>query len=605
MMGAMILAACAFALTSAKDESVFVFTSFRGNGDGLHLAYSRDGYHWTDTAPIYLHPEVGSKLFRDPQIVQEPNGKFHMVWTTGWNDKGIGYASSTDLVHWSAQKFLPLMEAVPGTRTCWAPEAFYDSVQKQFLITWSSDVEGRFPETASKDRMNHRTYAVTTKDFESFSAPKLFLDPGFDHIDTTLAQSGGKTYAIFKEGDMQAKGKYGPLWLAESESPSGPYTVRKTPLLTQRAEGPALVTIGDKTLLYVDFYAEGRYGVYETSDWQTWKDVSSQAEVVNGQRHGTIIRVPNKILDGILHEQKAVIRTVPKPILNGFTADPAIRVFGNRYYIYPTSDKPNWQTTDFSVWSSPDLIHWKKSPIALDVTKDLKWANIEAWAPDALEKNGKYYFYFCAHGQIGVAVGDKPTGPFKDALGHPLVAKGSVKTYPIDPYPFIDEDGQAYLFFGNGTPTVYKLNDDMISFKGEPTYIPMKDFREGIAVFKRKGLYYFMWSVDDARSDDYHVAYGTSKSLFGPVESPANNVVLIKNGLAKGTGHHSIVNVPGTDRWYVIYHRHAIPGGGGFKRETCIARMEFREDGTIKPIDPLAPVFPKGSKGEPIHLGSK
>ena len=278
----------------------------------------------------------------------------------------------------------------------------------------------------------------------------------------------------------------------------------------------------------------------------------------------------------------------PKPALDGFTADPAIRVFGKRYYIYPTSDKPNWQTTDFSVWSSDDLITWKKDALLMDVTKDLKWANIEAWAPDCIERNGKYYFYFCAHGQIGVATSDSPTGPFIDALGKPLIAKGSVKTYPIDPYPFIDEDGTAYLYFGNGTPTVYKLAKDMISFDGPPIQFPLKEFREGIVVFKRKGLYYFMWSIDDARSDDYHVAYGISKTPFGPVEFPENNVVIRQHGIVKGTGHNSIVNVPGTDRWYTAYHRHAIPDGSGFKRETCIAEVKFRKDGTILPVDVMS-----------------
>ncbi len=279
---------------------------------------------------------------------------------------------------------------------------------------------------------------------------------------------------------------------------------------------------------------------------------------------------------------------VPKPALEGFTADPAIRAFGDKYYIYPTTDKPNWQTTEFNVWSSPDLLTWKKEGLLFDVTKDLKWANIEAWAPDCVERNGKFYFYFCAHGEIGVATSSKPTGPFVDALGRPLIAKGSIKTYPIDPYPFIDDDGRAYLFFGNGTPTVYKLNSDMISFDGAPIQFPLKEFREGIVVFKRSGLYYFMWSIDDARSDDYHVAYGISRTPFGPVDYPKDNVVIRKNGLVKGTGHNSVVNVPGTDRWYVAYHRHAIPDGSGFKRETCLAEMKFRSDGTILPIDVLS-----------------
>lgn len=294
----------------------------------------------------------------------------------------------------------------------------------------------------------------------------------------------------------------------------------------------------------------------------------------------------------------------PKPILDGFTADPAIRVFGDTYYVYPTSDKPNWMTTDFSVWSSKNLLDWKKEGMILDATRDLKWANIKAWAPDCVERNGKFYFYFCANERVGVAVADKPTGPFVDPLGRPLVQKSEkVRTYPIDPYPLIDDDGQAYLFLGNGTPTVFKLKPDMITLDGDPATFRLKEFREGIVVFKRQGKYYFMWSVDDARSDDYRVGYGISDSPYGPVSSPTNFIVLRQHGPAKGTGHHSVVNVPGTDRWYAAYHRHAIPNGNGYQRETCLARMEFNPDGTIKPMDPMVPAFPPGSAGEPLVNG--
>jgi beta-xylosidase len=306
----------------------------------------------------------------------------------------------------------------------------------------------------------------------------------------------------------------------------------------------------------------------------------------------------------------------PKPILDGFTADPAIRVFGDTYYVYPTSDKPNWMTTDFSVWSSKNLIDWKKEGMILDVTKELKWANIKAWAPDCIARNGKFYFYFCADGKIGVATADKPTGPFVDALGHPLLdrkANPRITSNTIDPYPFIDDDGQAYLYWGNssGKVNVVKLKPDMITLDGDPVEFTIKgrssgrgiDFREGVVVFKRQGKFYFMWSVDDARSDNYRVAYGTAENVFGPVTVPENATVLSKHGLAKGTGHHSVVNVPGTDGWYVAYHRHAVPGGGGYKRETCLVRMEFNPDGSIKPMDPLTFPFPPGSEGEPLNNG--
>ncbi len=293
----------------------------------------------------------------------------------------------------------------------------------------------------------------------------------------------------------------------------------------------------------------------------------------------------------------------PPAILEGFTADPAIRVFGDTYYIYPTSDRPNWETTEFAVFSSRNLKDWKKEGVFMDIStdEDLAWADIKAWAPDCIERDGTYYFYFCANHDIGVATAPSPTGPFKDALGEPLIRNDRHDTFTIDPHAFIDDDGQAYLYFGNGQPMVYKLNDDMVSFDGPPVKFNLREFREGIVNFKRNGKYYFMWSIDDARSPNYRVGWGWSDSPFGPVESPDENfIVLQKNGPAVATAHHSVVNVPGTDRWYVAYHRHAIPDGSGYKRQTCLVEMKFDDDGHILPMDPMTFPFGPDDEGEPV-----
>ena len=296
----------------------------------------------------------------------------------------------------------------------------------------------------------------------------------------------------------------------------------------------------------------------------------------------------------------------PAPALDGFTADPSIRVFGDTYYLYPTSDKPNWMTTDFSVWSSKDLLTWKKERMILDVSRGLAWANIKAWAPDAIERNGTYYFYFSADHKIGVATATSPIGPFVDALGKPLLVRdATMTTNTIDPYPFIDDDGQAYIYWGNGDEAnVRKLKPDMVTLDGAVHRIPMKDFREGVVVFKRQGTYYFMWSIDDARSPNYRVGWGTADSPLGPVRAAQTNfIVLQKNGPAVGTAHHSVVNVPGTDRWYVAYHRHAIPDGNGYRRQTVLAKMTFDAQGNILPMDPMQPAFQPGDIGEPIVGG--
>ena len=291
----------------------------------------------------------------------------------------------------------------------------------------------------------------------------------------------------------------------------------------------------------------------------------------------------------------------PAPILEGHTADPHAIVFDDTYYVYPTSDKSEWQTTDFSAWSSKDLIHWKNEGMILDVTRDLKWAKIRAWAPAMIRRNGTYYFYFCAEQKIGVATNNAPTGRFTDALERPLLAPS--REYPgqvIDPQAFIDDDGQAYLYYGQGNLYAYKLKPDMLTLDGPPVKMTPRRFNEGIFVFKRNGLYYFMWSENDARDVRYQVAYGTAKSPLGPIEIPPDNIILRQRGQTVGTGHHSVVQVPGTDRWYIIYHRHAIPDGNGYTRQTCLARMEFDTEGRIQKADPLEVTFPPESKGEPV-----
>jgi beta-xylosidase len=282
----------------------------------------------------------------------------------------------------------------------------------------------------------------------------------------------------------------------------------------------------------------------------------------------------------------------PKPILDGYTADPHVVMYDGTYYVYPTSDKGEWQTTDFSVWSSKDLVHWKNEGMILDVTRELKWANLRAWAPAAIRRDGKYYLYFGAELKIGVAVSDSPAGHFIDPRGRPLVSPDD--RHPgqaIDPFVFIDDDQQAYLYYGQGNLYAYKLKADMITLDGPAVRMTPPGFNEGVFMFKRNGLYYFMWSENDARDTRYQVAYGISRSPLGPITIPDDNVILRKRGRVVGTGHHAVIQVPGTDRWYIFYHRHAIPNGSGYVRETCIADMGFEPDGRISKVDPLAPLL--------------
>jgi large repetitive protein len=276
------------------------------------------------------------------------------------------------------------------------------------------------------------------------------------------------------------------------------------------------------------------------------------------------------------------------PVLPGLNADPNIVRFGDTYYLYPTTDGfEGWSGTQFKAYSSKDLVHWTDHGVILDLGPDVSWADSRAWAPTIAEKDGKYYFYFCADANIGVAVSDSPTGPFKDALDKPLLKAGQYSGQMIDPAVFTDDDGQSYLYWGNGRAYVAPLNADMTSIDTSKVKdITPSGYNEGSFVVKRKGTYYFMWSENDTRDENYRVAYATGSSPTGPWTKQG---VILQKDLSlgiKGTGHHSVVYVPKTDEWYIAYHRFAIPGGDGTHRETTIDKMEFDSDGLIKNVVP-------------------
>lgn len=296
-----------FVLTAAAEE-FYVFTSFRGNGeDGLHLALSTNGYQWQalNGDRSFLKPEIGGyKLMRDPCLAAGPDGTFHMVWTSGWTtDKGqvIGYASSKDLIHWSPQRAIKLMENEPTTRNLWAPEIFYDRAAKRWLVFWSSTIPGRFPDTDSTgdDKYNHRVYAVTTPDFETFSPSGLFFDPGFNVIDATLLAAEGKFYLVFKDERKNPVKKN--LRYAIADKPDGPFGPPSEPFTGDWVEGPSAIKIKDEYLVYFDHYTNPHYyGAVRSKDLKHWEDCSKEMRFPLGHRHGTVVRISENVARGLL-----------------------------------------------------------------------------------------------------------------------------------------------------------------------------------------------------------------------------------------------------------------------------------------------------------------
>lgn len=301
------------------------------------------------------------------------------------------------------------------------------------------------------------------------------------------------------------------------------------------------------------------------------------------------------------------------PVIPGFHADPEILYSEKteRFYMYPTTDGyPGWGGYSFDVFSSPDLVHWTNEVTILDLSTDqVTWATGNAWAPCIEEKkledgSYRYFFYFSGNAgikKIGVALANDPAGPFLDS-GSPMISELPVGVggQLIDGDVFTDPVlGKSYFYWGNGFLAVAVLNDDMISIDKNTVKVitpaggTLNDyaFREGVYVFYRNGLYYFLWSVDDTGSDNYHVAYGTSTSPTGPIVVAPSPIVIIQDAENSiyGTGHNSVLQIPGKDEWYIVYHRineKYINNGPGYHREVCIDRLEFNPDGTIKKVIP-------------------
>lgn len=286
------------------------------------------------------------------------------------------------------------------------------------------------------------------------------------------------------------------------------------------------------------------------------------------------------------------------PFVDGWYADPDTEIYDGLYWIYPTSSYDYAEQTYLDAFSSPDLINWTKHPNILTAA-NVSWATQAMWAPAPISRNGKYYIYFGANdiqeddtttiGGIGVAVSDSPDGPYVDAIGSPLIGEYHNGAQPIDQDVFIDDDGQAYIYYGGHShANVALLNEDMISIGTFPDGTQFKEitptnYVEGAQMFRRNGTYYLMWSEGGWTGPDYAVSYSMSNSPLGPFERKAE-ILRQDSAVATGSGHNGVINVPDTDIWYIVYHRHPLGDGNGNHRLLAYDRMYFNEDGSIADI---------------------
>lgn len=283
---------------NAQTDSVFIFSYFKNNGkDGLHLAYSNDGFNWTalKNDQSFLQPVLSKdSLMRDPCIIRGADGLFHMVWTVSWNERGIGYASSADLVHWSKQQFIPVMMHEDSARNCWAPEITYDAKKKQYMIYWATTIAGKFAtDPKMENGYNHRMYYVMTKDFKTFSKTKLLYDKGFNVIDATIVPDG-KQFVMFLKDETRTPQQKN-IKIAISKNLTSGYSDASAPITGNYwAEGPTTLRMNGTWIVYFDKYRDHKYGAVQSINRKDWTDISDKISLPAGLRHGTIFKISNE-----------------------------------------------------------------------------------------------------------------------------------------------------------------------------------------------------------------------------------------------------------------------------------------------------------------------
>ena len=618
----------------------YLFAYFEGSGgkqEHLRFAISEDARNWyalNDNQPVIASDSIStSGGIRDPHILRGEDSCYYIVATdmntmkNGWKDNpGIVLMKSKDLVNWTHSKIVlkeDYKKHFGDAYWVWAPQTIYDKKAKKYMIYFTLQRTG----DGRKSLVTY--YAYANKDFTGFeSEPKVLFKAKYGCIDNDVIERNGVYHMFYKGNIKNAEGKeiQNGIQQATAKKLKGPwkedfkfidaYADSKTGV-----EGSGVFKLNDKDeyVLMYDLYGSGRYEYQTSKDLNTFSTKPASFRKDFFPRHGTVCSITKDEMERLQQKWGYVLNRSytgqGNPILPGFHADPEI-LYSNKtgkYYIYSTTDgKPGWGGYKYYVYSSSDLKEWKNEGVALDAENgQISWANGNLWAPAAIEvkqKDGsyKYFLYYSANPKekggkkMGVAVADSPVGPFVD-FGKPIVEKSPVGWgQQIDVDVFIDPvSKKPYLYWGNGYMAGAELEPSMTQVKDETITVmtpkggSLKDYayREAPYVFYRNGLYYFMWSVDDTGSPNYHVAYGTSKSPLGPIEVAKEPIALIQDPQHEiyGTAHNSVIQKPGTDEWYIVYHRinkdyiHFQPG---VHREVCIDKLEFNADGTIKRVVP-------------------
>ena len=614
-------------VNAQNDKVAYLFTYFTGNApeqEQICYALSDDGYNWTplnNGRPVLASDTIAfTGCVRDPHILRCEDGKtFYMVATDmksnlGWSsNRGMVLMKSTDLIHWEhtvihfPTKFANTWRNV---QRVWAPETVYDTHSGKYVVFYSL--------LSPTNRYDKIYYSYANDDFTDITEPQLLFDDGKAAIDGDIVynKADGLFHLFYKSeaggGIFQATTR--AILPEAGQKPGEQWTKLPSRVEVSRTAvegvGVCQAIDGKSWIVMYDCYSAGHYQFCTSEDLKTFKFVQdTKTQGVFTPRHGTMIPITQAEKNRLL----SAFGSTKQPILEGFHADPEV-LYSNKtkkYYIYSTTDGfEGWGGYFFQVFSSTNLIDWTNEGTMLDVKSDqVPWARGNAWAPaieEVKQKDGtyKYYFYYSADAgrrkEIGVAIADDPCGPFVD-FGKPIISESPAgHGQQIDVDVFTDpKSGKHFIYWGNGYMAGAELNDDMTSIKQNTITVltpeggTLRDYayREGTYVFYRNGTYYFLWSVDDTGSPNYHVAYGTSKKPLGPI-TVAEEPIVLKQDPSKqiyGPAHNSVLQIKGKDQWYIVYHRinrDFLNNGPGIHREVCIDEMKFDKKGKIIPVQP-------------------
>ena len=290
-----------------KRSDSFLFAYFSGDGgSGLHLALSEDGWKYQPLKKgrSFLRPGVGDYVLRDPHLLQTPDGIYHLVWATGDNRRDLGYAWSRNLIDWSPQSLIKVMEKDSMALQVSGPELHYDAASRHFILFWAATVPGKFPDTDGNldslpggRRLNPRIYRKTSPDLSSWSASELWFNPGYPVSDATVASDSGRYYLFFRDASNLPGNFKHQIKTVSGYSLSGSFPAEKPPLVSRRshAAAPAAIRIDSQFVVFYHRYKSGKTVASLTRDFKKWKDVSDSISFPRGAKHGCILRIPEKI----------------------------------------------------------------------------------------------------------------------------------------------------------------------------------------------------------------------------------------------------------------------------------------------------------------------